>query len=176
MSDAIITVENLGKCYRLGAGRSNERYTALRDVISENVKGVFKKLKPAVTDAQQRPGFPNLKSRNGSDFSVGKPGLAAGCVTAESQDVSVSDVSVGKPGLAAGCVTAESQDLSVSRPSDEFWALKRCQLRSQTRRSAGFRLGGHYSPEGHHRPERGQQASIVAARLRQRNAAHKLAA
>ncbi len=33
MSDSIITVENLGKRYRLGAGRSNERYTALRDVI-----------------------------------------------------------------------------------------------------------------------------------------------
>ncbi len=43
--DAIIKVENLGKRYRLGAGRSNERYTALRDVISENVRGVFKKLK-----------------------------------------------------------------------------------------------------------------------------------
>jgi len=35
MSDSIITVEGLGKKYRLGAGRSNERYTALRDVISE---------------------------------------------------------------------------------------------------------------------------------------------
>ncbi len=43
--DAISKVENLGKRYRLGAGGSNERYTALRDVISENVRGVFKKLK-----------------------------------------------------------------------------------------------------------------------------------
>lgn len=30
MSDTVITVENLGKRYRLGAGRANERYTALR--------------------------------------------------------------------------------------------------------------------------------------------------
>lgn len=41
MSDAIITVEGLGKRYRLGAGRSGERYTALRDVLSENVRGVL---------------------------------------------------------------------------------------------------------------------------------------
>ncbi len=34
MSEAIITVEGLGKRYRLGAGHSNERYTALRDVVA----------------------------------------------------------------------------------------------------------------------------------------------
>ncbi|HSH37664.1 MAG TPA: hypothetical protein VK993_02665 [Chthoniobacterales bacterium] len=45
MSDAIIT-EGLGKRYRLGASRSNERYTAVRDVISEKAVGFFKKLKP----------------------------------------------------------------------------------------------------------------------------------
>lgn len=44
MSSPIITIEGLGKRYRLGAGRSNERYTALRDVISENAAGVFGKL------------------------------------------------------------------------------------------------------------------------------------
>jgi len=43
MSDAIITVENLGKRYRLGAGRSNERYTALRDVISDKAKSLFRR-------------------------------------------------------------------------------------------------------------------------------------
>ena len=53
--DAIIKVENLGKRYQLGTARSNERYTALRDVISENVRGVFKKLKSE-----------KLKSGNGS--------------------------------------------------------------------------------------------------------------
>jgi len=58
MSEPIITVEGLGKKYRLGAGRSGESYTALRDVISENVKGVFKKLKTE-----------KLKARNGSDSS-----------------------------------------------------------------------------------------------------------
>src|SRR5438105_7580892 len=43
MSDAIITVENLGKKYSLRHQR-NERYTALRDVIAEKALGFFKNL------------------------------------------------------------------------------------------------------------------------------------
>ncbi len=54
--------------YRLGARGSAERYTALRDVISEKAAGFFKKLK---TD--------KLKSGNGSDLSI-----------SESQDFSIS--------------------------------------------------------------------------------------
>ncbi|MDQ3473778.1 MAG: ABC transporter ATP-binding protein [Acidobacteriota bacterium] len=42
-SDSIITVEGLGKRYRLGASRSNERYTALRDVISDKAKNLFRR-------------------------------------------------------------------------------------------------------------------------------------
>lgn len=41
MSEAIITVEGLGKRYRLGQ-RSNERYTALRDVLTDKAKGLFR--------------------------------------------------------------------------------------------------------------------------------------
>src|SRR5438067_4893754 len=44
MSDAIITVENLGKKYSLRHQRK-ERYTALRDVIAEKALGFFKNLK-----------------------------------------------------------------------------------------------------------------------------------
>src|SRR5207253_1021794 len=44
MSDAIITVENLGKKYSL-RHQCNERYTALRDVIAEKALGFFKNLK-----------------------------------------------------------------------------------------------------------------------------------
>jgi len=40
MSEPIIRVENLGKCYRLHH-ESRERYTALRDVIARKVKGLF---------------------------------------------------------------------------------------------------------------------------------------
>ncbi len=45
MSEAIIKVENLGKRYHLGAGRSNERYTALRDVIATKAAAPFRALK-----------------------------------------------------------------------------------------------------------------------------------
>src|SRR4051794_37959089 len=41
-ADSIISVENLGKRYRLGATRSNERYMALRDVISEKAKSLVR--------------------------------------------------------------------------------------------------------------------------------------
>lgn len=41
-TDTIITVENLGKRYRLGQ-RSNERYTALRDVLTQKAQGLFRR-------------------------------------------------------------------------------------------------------------------------------------
>ena len=44
MRSPIITVENLGKCYRL-QHQQRERYTALRDVITSKVKGLFGKRK-----------------------------------------------------------------------------------------------------------------------------------
>ena len=34
MSDTVISVENLGKCYTLRHKRTGERYTTLRDVIA----------------------------------------------------------------------------------------------------------------------------------------------
>src|SRR5438874_5885615 len=43
MSEAIISVEGLGKRYRLGS-QSNERYTALRDVIANRAKRVFRRV------------------------------------------------------------------------------------------------------------------------------------
>jgi len=40
MSDTVISIENLGKSYRLNH-QSQERYVALRDVIARKIKGVF---------------------------------------------------------------------------------------------------------------------------------------
>ena len=102
MSGAIITVEGLGKRYRLGAGGSGERYTALRDVISENVKGVFKKLKSG-----------KLKARNGSGNSPFQS------VSPSASTTSVSD----SPNVSV----SESPDAGVFRPSDEFWAVEKHQ-------------------------------------------------
>lgn len=70
MSEAIITVENLGKKYRLGVSRSNERYTALRDIITERAAAPFRALSRKVAGRK-------LKGENGqpttsstSDFSL----------------------------------------------------------------------------------------------------------
>ncbi|WP_299352522.1 ABC transporter ATP-binding protein [Mucilaginibacter sp.] len=41
MSEAIISVENLGKCYQIG-NKQEQRYTALRDVIANKAKNIFK--------------------------------------------------------------------------------------------------------------------------------------
>jgi lipopolysaccharide transport system ATP-binding protein len=60
MSEAIIQVENLGKCYRISHQAERQRYTALRDVIAEKAKGLFQKLKSGKPE--------NLKS--GNDISV----------------------------------------------------------------------------------------------------------
>jgi lipopolysaccharide transport system ATP-binding protein len=59
MSDWIIKVENLGKKYRLQHQGEKQRYTALRDVIAEKAKGLFRKLKPETG---------NLKSSQGSSL------------------------------------------------------------------------------------------------------------
>ena len=42
-NEAIISVENLSKRYQLGAARSGERYTALRDVIASKVRNLFRR-------------------------------------------------------------------------------------------------------------------------------------
>jgi lipopolysaccharide transport system ATP-binding protein len=44
MSDVIISVENLGKKYRLQHQQQGRRYVALRDVIAEKAKGFFRKI------------------------------------------------------------------------------------------------------------------------------------
>jgi lipopolysaccharide transport system ATP-binding protein len=43
-------VEGLGKRYRLGAGGSGERYTALRDVVTEKTKSLFRRTNNSITD------------------------------------------------------------------------------------------------------------------------------
>lgn len=47
MADSIITVENVSKKYLIG--HQAERYTALRDVVTNSAKGVFRKTKAVLT-------------------------------------------------------------------------------------------------------------------------------
>ena len=60
MSDAIITVENLGKCYRLHH-EQREHYTALRDVITNRMKGLFGNRQSAIGNRQSEEDFWALK-------------------------------------------------------------------------------------------------------------------
>ncbi len=53
MSDSIISVEGLGKRYRLGSSRSGERYTALRDVISDKARSLFRNPKSALRNGSE---------------------------------------------------------------------------------------------------------------------------
>src|ERR1022692_387993 len=46
MSEAIISVSNLGKCYRIKHNVDRQRYTTLRDVIAEKAKSFFRSRKP----------------------------------------------------------------------------------------------------------------------------------
>jgi len=57
MSDAIITVENLGKCYRLQHQQERQRYVALRDVITSKVKGLFSNRQSAIGNRQSEEDF-----------------------------------------------------------------------------------------------------------------------
>jgi lipopolysaccharide transport system ATP-binding protein len=44
MSDPVITVENLGKKYRIKHQAERQRYTALRDVLADKTKGIARRL------------------------------------------------------------------------------------------------------------------------------------
>src|SRR5580658_6362792 len=44
MSDVIISVENLGKRYRIAHQAERQRYSTLREVVSGKSKGLFRKL------------------------------------------------------------------------------------------------------------------------------------
>ena len=48
MSDSVITVENLGKKYRIKHQAERQRYTGLRDVLADKTKGVAERLWSAV--------------------------------------------------------------------------------------------------------------------------------
>jgi len=64
MSDAIISVENLGKCYRLShqAG-GRQRYVALRDVLAEKARNLFRSRKSKAGSQTS-----NLRSPTSEDF------------------------------------------------------------------------------------------------------------
>ena len=63
MSEAIITVEKLGKKYRITHQAERQRYVALRDVIAEKAKGLFRRHGARSTEQLPAPGSPLPASR-----------------------------------------------------------------------------------------------------------------
>jgi ABC-type uncharacterized transport system ATPase subunit len=61
MSDVIITVENLGKKYRIKHQAERPRYTALRDVLNDQVKGLFQNRKSEIRNRKSEEDFWALK-------------------------------------------------------------------------------------------------------------------
>ncbi|HAF03989.1 MAG TPA: hypothetical protein DCG89_09330 [Spartobacteria bacterium] len=111
MSEAIISVENLGKKYRLRHER--ERYTALRDVIADKAKSFFKKLK---TEWSERGERHRRQSYEGSSERAREPSEFQKLKSGNGADVS------------------ESQRLSVSSKED-FWALRLRRLLNKSARA-----------------------------------------
>ena len=64
MSDSVISVENLGKRYRIRhQQQGGVRYKALRDVLADKTKGVARRLWSAVRFVKESPPCKGAKSR-----------------------------------------------------------------------------------------------------------------
>ena len=59
MSEVIISVENLGKSYRIRPQAERQRYVALRDVIAHRVKELFRNRKSGNRKSEVRSPFAN---------------------------------------------------------------------------------------------------------------------
>jgi lipopolysaccharide transport system ATP-binding protein len=66
MTDTIITVENLGKKYRIRHER--ERYTALRDVIADKAKNLFRRNGRKNLTSDLRPQTSDIARATREDF------------------------------------------------------------------------------------------------------------
>lgn len=76
MSDAIISVDELGKCYRINHQTDRPRYTALRDVLASRFKGLFQNRKLEIGNRKSVEDFWALK---GVSFEV-KRGEVVGII------------------------------------------------------------------------------------------------
>ncbi|HEY5040981.1 MAG TPA: ABC transporter ATP-binding protein [Verrucomicrobiae bacterium] len=96
MSDVIISVEGLGKRYRISHQGERPRYTALRDVIAEKAKRLFSRSQKSEVRSQT------------SDLTSGLYAPGAG----------------SRPPTSAHGPTSDHSSLVTRHSSEDFWALK----------------------------------------------------
>ncbi len=101
MSDAIIKVEGRGKRYRLGASRSNERYTALRDVLTEKAKGLFRR-EPQLSDVSSQLSKDDFWALKNVSFEVRRGEVIASCPASGSERATARRE---RDTLLPGCLT-----------------------------------------------------------------------
>ncbi len=99
MSDIVISVENLGKKYQIKHQAERQRYTALRDVLTDRAKSAFRKLL-----SPRRPSSPG-----GEGKGEGEPSLRLGANRGEGERIfpSGSDQGEGGPAFSLGANQGE---------------------------------------------------------------------
>jgi lipopolysaccharide transport system ATP-binding protein len=75
MSDAIISVEGLGKKYRLSHQGERQRYVALRDVIAEKAKRLFRRNSLSASNGERAGGEVSKPSQPTSDLRPPTSGI-----------------------------------------------------------------------------------------------------
>jgi len=113
MSETVITVENLGKRYRIAHQAERQRYVALRDVIAEKTKGLFRRV-----TAKGKA----LSAKGDAVTAKGKALSARGdAVTAKGKALSARGQKSNALPLA---LSASPAALSPSPTAEDFWALR----------------------------------------------------
>ena len=73
MSDTVVSVESLGKKYRIRHQQQGQRYVALRDVLVDKTRGVFQKLKCGKLKTRNQNSNPNSICSFNSPLSAFPP-------------------------------------------------------------------------------------------------------
>jgi ABC-type glutathione transport system ATPase component len=126
MSDVIISVEGLGKKYRIRHQAEGRRYVALRDVIAEKAKGFFGKLKfgkqKAEIEQQQKIESRKQKAERENAEGQNKFPLSTFPISTENKAESRKQ----KVENAEGCDQFQLSKFPISTlpPSEDFWALR----------------------------------------------------
>ena len=113
MSDVVISVEHLGKRYRIAHQAERQRYTALRDVIADRAKSLFRRV-----TAKGKA----LSAKGDAVTAKGKA-LSARGQKGNALPLALS-ASPAAPSPSPSAPSSSLLALSPSPTAEDFWALK----------------------------------------------------